>query len=87
MEAFVVLANVVLDLKDSGKRKNSAQKWLTVLKYGQFWKSSKTPGVFNYGVFNYGRFKVWQLQHMPPRQVHQRLPLPPLALPLTIPLP
>ena len=48
--------------------RKSAQKWLTVLNYGQFWKSPKTPGVFNYGVLNYGvliygRFKLWPLQY------------------------
>ena len=44
--------------------RKSAQKWLTVLNYGQFWKSPKTPGVFNYGVLIYGRFKFWPLQYI-----------------------
>ena len=53
--------------------RKSAQKWLTVLNYGQLWKSPKTPGVFiygvlNYGVFIYGRFKLWPLQYLRPHE-------------------
>ena len=54
--------------------RKSAQKWLTALNHGQFWKSPKTPGAFNYGVLNfgvldygaliYGHFKLWPLQYL-----------------------
>ena len=44
--------------------RNSAQKWLTVWKYGQFWNSRKTPGVFNDGVLHYGRSKLWPEQYV-----------------------
>ena len=68
--------------------RKSAQKWLTVLNYGQFWKSPKTPGVFNYGVLNYGvliydRFKLWPLQYVAQNPI-PRPPNPPATPPLFV---
>ena len=43
--------------------RNSAQKWLTVLDYGQFWNSRKTPALsiiafYIVAVLNYGRNNI-----------------------------